>query len=226
MLNDMGRFLKLSAATVLILFLNGLEAQKKGYEPGYVITLEGDTLPGWIKDRSPEPFVELYRRIRFRPRGKRGTRKYGPGQIRGYAMGGRLYEAVALREETAFFRFRYYMDPQADPVFLQVIRRNGPLTWYHREFVYDDNHYLDFYPLFHRRGSRELVRVTQGILGLKRKRLIEYFRACPDLVQALAEDRVATPQEVFQFYLASCALPEPHVLSKGAYGVVNPAPYP
>ncbi len=217
----MGRFLKVMAAGLLILFLNELEAQKKGYEPGYVITLEGDTLPGWIKDRSPEPFVELYRRIRFLPRGKRGTRKYGPDQIRGYAIGERLYESVALREESAFFRFRYYIDPQAEPVFLQVIRRVGPLTWYHREFVYDDNHYLDFYPLFHRSGSRELVRVTQGILGLKKNRLTEYFQDCPGLAYALDEDRVSTVQDVFQFYLAYCALPEPHVLSKGVYRIVE-----
>ncbi|MEJ2584819.1 MAG: hypothetical protein P8Z38_07175 [Robiginitalea sp.] len=129
---------------LLLFVLLPLSGQKKGYVLGYVISIQGDTLRGWVKDRSAEPFVELYRRIRFRPEGKAGTRKYSPEQIRGYAAGERVYESLPIREESTFFKFRYYIDPQADPIFLRIVRRKGPLTWYRREFVHDDNDYLDF----------------------------------------------------------------------------------
>lgn len=191
---------------VLLLLTLSANAQPKGYEQGYIITLQRDTVPGWVKDRSPEPFVELYNRIRFRPMGKSSRKKYSPGDILGYRAGNREYVSIQLREESAFFRFRYYLDPQADQIFLRVIRQEGTLTWYEQEFVHDDNDYLDSFPLFHRQGSREMVRVTQGILGLKRERLSDYFQECPKLVQAVTDKKLNEVAEVYGFYLSQCAV--------------------
>ena len=50
-----------------------------------------------------------------------------------------------------------------------------------------------------------MVRVTQGILGLKRKRLVEYFWDCPTLVQAIEKKKLNKIDEVYDFYLESCA---------------------
>jgi len=190
----------------LLLFWNllHLNAQKKGFEPGYIITLERDTLIGQVKDRSPEPFVELYARIRFKPEGRSSRWKYRPKDILGYGAGGRDYESVPLWEESSFFKFRYYLEPNAEKVFLMVLKRQGGLTYYLREFVQDDNSYLDFYPLFHREGSNEMVRVTQGVLGLKRKRLITYFSDCDELVRALYNKELKDTDEVYYYYLEFC----------------------
>lgn len=180
---------------------------RRGYEPGYIITMQGDTIMGTIKDRSAEPFVELYRRIRFRPEGRRGMEKLGPWEIRGYMASGRLYATVPLREESAFFKFRYYTDYGAPMTFLRVIRRDGPLTYYHQEYTDDDNDFLDFVPLFHLEGEREMVRVTQGVFGLKRKRLMEYFWDCQTLVNAIEAKELNHPDAVFDFILDSCGRP-------------------
>lgn len=198
---------RITAPILLLLLLSGpvrMAAQKKGYEPGYLVSLNGDTLRGWVKDRSPGPFEELYSRIRFRPGGRGRTQKYSAEAVRGYASGSRVYESVPLREESSFFRLRYYVDPGAEKGFLQVVRRQGPLTWYHREFVHDDNHYVDFVPLFHREGAPEMVRVTQGVFGLKRERLMEYFEDCPELVGAVANRDLNGIEEVYHFYLNRC----------------------
>lgn len=190
---------------LLVLFIIlPASAQKKGYEPGYIITMDGDTLQGQIKDRSPDPFVDLYSKIRFIPEGKRSRDKYGPWEIRGYGSGGREYESVRFREESSFFTLRYYTDAQAPRTFLRVIRKDGPLTYYHKEFIYDDNFELDFFPLIHREGEEEMVRVTQGILGLKRERLMEYFQDCEALVAALSKKELKEAGEVYDFYLEAC----------------------
>ena len=207
----MGKPLRLLVLSLLLTPLFFLNAQKKGYEPGYIITLQGDTLVGQVKDRSPEPFVELYPRIRFVPEGRSRRTKYSPGELLGYGAGGRDYVAVPLREEAAFFKFRYYLDPGAGNIFLRVIRKDGPLTYYHREFVYDDNDFLDFFPLIHREGEREMVRVTQGVLGLKRERLMDYFQDCKALVSAIGNKVINHPEAVYDFYLENClekALPK------------------
>jgi len=196
---------------LLLLLAIPLIAQKKGYEPGYIITLEGDTIQGMVRDRSAEPFVEIYARIRFRAP-KKSKRKYGPENILGYGAGNRVFESIPLREDAAFFRFRYYVQSGTEQVFLQVIRRQRELTWYHREFVHDDNNYVDYYPLFFREGSPEMVRVTQGMFGLKRQRLLQYFHDCAALMSALETGKLKKVEEVYNFYLESCRLREKNTL--------------
>lgn len=178
-------------------------AQNNGYESGYIITLKGDTIPGMVRDRSAEPFVEIFNRIRFKGP-KKSKRKYGPDDILGYAAGNRVYESLPVREDAAFFRFRYYVEPGAERTFLRVIRRQGPLTWYHQEFVHDDNDFLDFFPLFLLEGSTEMVRATQGVLGLKRERLQQYFQDCPELVEAIKNKELKETEEVYRYYLEQC----------------------
>jgi len=190
----------------LVLARMSISAQKTNFKAGYIITKAGDTIYGQVKDRTPEPFVELYQRIRFIPVGRRGRKKYGAADILGYGVGGRHYASVPLREESAFFKFRYYSSPEDPPVFLRVVAKQGPLTYYLMEFVQDDNNFVDDVPLFHLQGRNELLRVTQGIFGLKRERLKAYFKECKILVQALESREPKEPQAVFNFYVEHCRL--------------------
>jgi len=190
-----------------VLMFLPLHAQKKDYFPGYIITLEGDTLKGWIKDRSPGTFIELYPRIRFKDANSLFRKKYGPDQILGYSCNNRVYESLPLYEESSFFAFRYFLHDSYDRVFLRLIARDEPLTYYHWEYVDDDSNYLDYIPLFYLDGSDQMVRVTQGILGLKRKRLIEYFHDCYNLADAIYRKRLNEIDEVYNFYLNHCGDP-------------------
>ena len=180
-------------------------AQKKDYSQGYIINLEGETIEGQVKDRSSGTFFELYKRIRFKPDNAPFKRKYSPNEILGYGINDQHFESVPLYEETAFFKFRYYINESYDRVFLKVISWKDDLTYFHWEYVDSDSDYLDYTPLFYREGSDEMVRVSQGVLGLKRKRLIEYFWDCPDLVQAIENKDLNEIYEVYDFYLERCA---------------------
>ena len=180
-------------------------AQKKGYSQGYIINLEGDIVEGWVKDRSSGTFFELYKRIRFKPEGSLLNKKYSPDEILGYGKNDQHFESVPLYEETAFFKFRYYVHEDYDRIFLKVVSMNADLTYFHWEYVDSESNYLDYTPLFYREGSDEMVRVTQGIRGLKRKRLIEYFWDCPALVKAIEKKELNGIDEVYNFYLERCA---------------------
>jgi len=96
-------------------------AQKNGYSRGYIINFEGETIEGQVKDRSSGTFFELYKRIRFKPDNASFKRKYSPDEILGYGINDQHFESVPLFEETAFFKFRYYIDENYDRVFLKVI---------------------------------------------------------------------------------------------------------
>ena len=192
---------------LFILFASSIitaHAQKKGYSPGYIINLEGETVEGWVKDRSSGTFLELYKRIRFKADNAHIKRKYSPDEILGYGLDNQHFESVPLYEETAFFKFRYYIHEDNARVFLKVISMNDDLTYFHWEYVDSESNYLDYTPLFYRSGSDEMVRVTQGVLGLKRKRLIEYFWDCPTLVQAIERKELNEIDEVYNFYIERC----------------------
>jgi len=192
---------------LFILFASSIitaHAQKKGYSQGYIINLEGETIEGQVKDRSSGTFLELYKRIRFKADNAHIKRKYSADEILGYGYNDQHFESVPLYEETAFFKFRYYIHEGKDRIFLKVISMNDDLTYFHWEYVDSESNYLDYTPLFYRSGSDEMVRVTQGVLGLKRKRLMEYFWDCPTLVQALGKKDLDEIDEVYNFYIAQC----------------------
>ena len=181
-----------------------MNAQKKGYYEGYVVNNEGDTIEGWVKDRSTGTFMELYSKVRFKSGDARARRSYKPTECRGYGYGGNIYETMPLEEDAAFFRFRYYLNENNPWIFLKVIQRDDPLTWYHWEYMDGESNYLDYIPLFYLEGSNEMARVTQGMLGLKRTRLADYFYDCPDLVDALLSKDLSEIQEVYNFYVDHC----------------------
>jgi hypothetical protein len=178
-----------------------LQAQKKGYSRGYIVTNEGETMEGWVRDRSAGSFMELYAKIRFKPGDGGLSRRYSPEEILAYGTGNQHFESLPIYEESAFFKFRYYLDENYKRSFLKLIAGDQDLSYYHWEYVDGDSNYLDYIPLFYREGSNTMVRVTQGVLGLKRKRLVEYFQDCPELVRALESKELSEIDEVFHFYV-------------------------
>ena len=182
-----------------------VQAQKKEYSQGYIINTQGEMLEGLVKDRSSGSFIELYKCIRFKPDDALFKRKYSAVEILGYGVNDQQYDAVPLLTESIFFKIRYYIHENRDRVFLRVISSNEKLTYYHWEYVDDESNYLDYTPLFHKPGTGEMVRISQGILGLKRNRLSEYFWDCPELVRALEKKELRKIDEVFNFYTEHCA---------------------
>jgi len=203
-------FKRLERYSLLILFscvLGPLSGQSKNYSEGYIITIEGDTIEGLVKDRSGGMFTDLYSRIRFKAENSLFKKKYSPDKILGYGYGDHSYESFPLREESSFFKIRYYVKEGNERVFLRVILKNEALSYYHWEYIEEDSNYLDYIPLFYRWGSEEMVRVTQGALGLKRKQLAAYFRDCPELVHALERKELKEITGVYYFYLEKCLGP-------------------
>lgn len=184
--------------------ITSAHAQKKDYSQGYVITEEGDTFEGWVKDRSSGTFPKLYTRIHFKP-DRGGKRKYGPDDILAYSANGQLFESVPVVEASEFFRFYYPVNDGNKRVFLKVLAREADLTYFHWEYIDGESSYIDYIPLFYRDGFDEMVRVTQGILGLKRNKLADYFSDCPDLASYILAKQLNESFEVFDFYLDRCA---------------------
>jgi hypothetical protein len=170
---------------------------QKHYEEGYVVLNNGDTIIGRIKDRTPDPFGKLYKKIRFKGKGKS---KYGPDEILSYKKGDALYEIISLIDGKGFLSQDYSIAFDGrNPVFIRVVER-GPVNHYLLEFQDADSGYFDHISYFQKSNGRELVRTTQGIFGLRRKRLASLFHDCPLLVDKILNKELKTSYEVVTFY--------------------------
>ncbi|QSE98293.1 hypothetical protein [Fulvivirga lutea] len=199
------RLFKAVLLLYILLCIQISHAQNSSYQVGYLITAERDTISGWVKDRDNGAFQSLYKRIRFIANGNKRPKRYGPNDIVGYGYGNTHFLSVPLREETIFFVTRYLIDESQDKIFLKLVRRNKHITYFKKEFVWDDNDIIDEYPLFYRHGKKELVRVTQGVLGLKFKRLAEYFNDCPELVELILNQKITTVDGVYNYFSTTCS---------------------
>tara|TARA_B100000508_G_scaffold141097_1_gene147096 strand:- start:207463 stop:208065 length:603 start_codon:yes stop_codon:yes gene_type:complete len=197
--------MKSTALFTLICFSSFVAlSQQKGYDWGYIITEKGDTVEGWVSDRAKGSFSDLYSKIRFKKDGQLFKSKYSANDLLGYGYLGAHFVSLPLVERTEFFKTQYILRAGRNRRFLRVIERNDCLNHYEVEFTHDDNFTIDSYPLYHKPGSQEMVRVTQGLLGLKKKRLTEYFNDCHDMQIAIDSKEITTAQQVYTFYCEQC----------------------
>ncbi len=91
---------KFSLLILFVVLMVPSHAQKRGYGPGYIISNEGETIEGWVKDRSSGAFMDLFTQIRFQADNSRFKRKYGPDEILGYGLNNQHFESMPIIEET------------------------------------------------------------------------------------------------------------------------------
>lgn len=189
-------------ACLSLLSLDQARAQSADYLPGYVVLSSGDTIRGLVMDRREGSFPELLNKIRIKPKNGR-KRKYRPKDIVAYGRREDHFISIWIHTEMIRLVNRYYSIPaKGEQTFVKVVRR-GRLNYYHWEYEDGEFNSIEFVPLFKQENRPEMVRVTQGILGLKKKRLSEYFMDCPKLVFAIQNSEVTSAEEILTFH-GSC----------------------
>lgn len=185
-------------AIIFILTISQTLFSQDGWYPGYVILNNGDTLQGKVMDRSRDA-ERIFKKIRFRSE-EGGRHRYSPHDIQGYRVGETDFESLWYEETSAFFVFNYYHRyGVGEKVFMRVLRR-GKLSCYYLEYVDFDSGSLEGVALFLRQGDDYFERATQGIFGLRKKRLSAYFADCSPLVQKIQNGEIRRPLEVVDYY--------------------------
>ncbi len=173
---------------------------RKGYQAGYIITSEGDTLYGYLKDRTPPPFGKRYGNVRVKSYERGITGGYSPYEISQYCIKGDCFKSMWYHEESFFFNVSYYsLEGEGEKIFMKVIV-DDYLSLYYKEYIDEDNSYVQYIPFFKREDEYHLQRATQGLLGLKKKQLSLYFKDCPELVSLIQEHKITSPTAVASYY--------------------------
>ena len=195
----------------LLLLLNGILLShtviaQKIYVPGYVVLNTGDTLRGQVMDRRETlTGTDLLTKIRFKAEDRNRRRKYRARELVSYQANGITCERHRVRSKGISLQEADYeiVPDDGEWVFLRVVSR-GKLSHYQWEWVEDDDSSVDTADFFRKENSSLLVRATQGILGLKRKNLVEYFQDCPNLQEKIESKVFKHPAEVADYYNQDC----------------------
>ncbi len=166
-------------------FLSIMCFAQKDYLSGYVVTNEGDTLTGQIRDRR-SVVIKIYTKIRFIDDDRGWKKKLSPNQIRAYSRGDELFVS---------------RDYNGKKVFLKLVEE-GPVNLYHHLTVDDDSFLLEK-KLLQREGSSHYAH----IIGIGfRKKLTNYFSDCFDLIDKVhrREFRYKTLRSAVQYYNEHC----------------------
>ncbi|RPA68008.1 hypothetical protein EF405_13780 [Cyclobacteriaceae bacterium YHN15] len=185
---------------LLFLFwgFNKLMAQTD-YLQGYIIGHNLDTVYGHIKDRKGGTFAKIYKKIRFKGNGI-FVKKYSPKRILGYKKGEDVFESHWIETSTSFLTIEYLSRENLGKKYFLKVKQRGFLTYYHWEFLEYDSFVLQWVDLFKRSDEDYFVRVTQGVFGLKKKRLERYFEDCPELMEKIHSKELRLPAEIARFY--------------------------
>lgn len=174
-------------------------AQPGNFAAGFTLKNNGKMLRGELKDRSQPPFDKKFKKVRFRTKGIT-VRKFGPGKISRYCIADDCYESIRIDRQRSYIRETFNSERgKGEKVFVKVVV-DGYLSLYYFEFNDPESHTIDFIPLFKRKNETELVRVTQGIFGLKKQLLSRYFADSPELVANIMNGTLKTPIEIAEYY--------------------------
>lgn len=171
---------------------------QKNFEAGYIVLNNQDTLYGFIKDRKPHPFGGLYKKIKFK--GKSRKSKFGPREILAYKKGGSIFESLWVGDSGKLFDQSLMATQDAGEAAFFKVAARGFLSYYHREFEDADSGYIDYIAYFKKEDNSKMVRVNQGLFGVRRKALIQFFNDCPPLAEKIRNKEIKDAFEIARFY--------------------------
>ncbi|MCH7396469.1 hypothetical protein MM236_00655 [Belliella sp. DSM 107340] len=186
----------------LVFYFNQVSAQttnkKFNYKQGSVTLKNGKTIYGNVANIKHGFRDQLLDKIRIKPNDKSLSKKYRPSKISGFSMGDRKFVSWRVKRNNALLKEAYSIHSgKKHKVF--ELQSEGYLSIY-LEYFLDDDLQIQSVPFFLKRDETIMVRATQGVFGLKRKFLSDYFADCPQLVDLIDENSITSPDEVATFY--------------------------
>jgi hypothetical protein len=198
-------FIRFFLLIYFIFFITNVSEAQKGFEQGFVITNKNDTIQALIKDRGYGSNGQRYRKIRVKNESF-FSKRYSPYDIKAYSIGNDVYESFWLNASLRGLKEVIISERNVGQKhFLKLIIK-GDVSLYYWEIRDYESNTFDYIELIKRTHQSEFIRASQGIFGLKSKRLIDYFKDCPELVEKITSKELKTAFDVVNFYNKNCSL--------------------
>lgn len=180
---------------------------QKNKRPDYVVLTSGDTLYGKVEymdeDAIPLKFHKKIRILSNDGRLKRLDRK----EVAAFQTNNMAYESFFLHQSSQKVMLvnpTFAIDLQnGKQEFLKVVRK-GKLSHYELEWIEQGTSAVSAMTLFKKEKDSFFIRADQGVFGLKKNVLQEYFTDCPSLRKAILDYQVKDVFEVMDYYNQNC----------------------
>lgn len=175
------------ATTIAALFFLQVGLAQENYVSGYVITLKGDTLTGWIDYRN---WGDNPEKIRFKDVYESSEQAiYTSKELLRFSVADEIYQTAIVEtpisNKTSTIPEWAFDFPKKDTVFLQAIIEGEKSLYHHNGYLYVEND-----------GAFDLLVFTtykKGILTLKQnnyqKQLLDYLAGCSSIESQLGKVR-------------------------------------
>jgi hypothetical protein len=137
-------FVKRLIVTLFVLFIFQTSFCQENYLPGYIITLKGDTLHGFIDyrnwDRNPD-------KISFKEKLSDNKLNYSPSIIKGFGVLDEVYESAIVETEissdqTNNLQYNNELQINVDTTFLQAMIKGEKSLYYYKNKFGRDQFYI------------------------------------------------------------------------------------
>jgi hypothetical protein len=194
--------------TIFLILFNSFCLNAQNQENAdYLVLKTGDSIFGtveYINHKGVSP--KYYKKIRVRnAEGKR--KKYNKKEVSVIRVDKVIYEAfwlVQTNQMNNIFSSVYYIVPKKGELYFLRLISNGVLSHYHLEWYEQGESSLMWMDLLKKEEDQFFIRATQGIFGLKRKALANYFEDCPDLKAKIIQKQINEVWQVVDYYNNNC----------------------
>jgi hypothetical protein len=202
------KFITLSICIFLVLFSFHTSVCAQGSGQGdYLVLYKGDTLYGnvkYIDERLTR--TKFYKKIRLTTiAGKR--KKYNRKDVSAFRVDNSNYESFWLSQSSQKLMLvnpKYDINSKGGKQhFLKVVSK-GKLSHYELEWLEQENSGILSMALLKKEEDPFFIRADQGLLGLKRKVLLNYFFNCPSLREGINQQQLNKVWQIVDFYNKNC----------------------
>ncbi len=194
------------ASLFLLIFqfcvFNSLLCQNK-FESGYLITSNGEEYHGLIKQLNIENLNNPNSKILIiMEDGKKSKHKIK--SISSLKRGNEIYKTLWLNRYNSLFNEEYYtFENQGKQQLVKCVTK-GKLSLYRMEYIDQESGVIESIDLLKLEDSNILIRATQGVFGLKKKKVANYLNNCDAVVTKINSGEIKTIFDVVSYYNNYC----------------------
>ncbi|MEQ8476051.1 hypothetical protein [Fulvivirga sp.] len=201
------RLKKTSIFMLLVFSVYATSFAQSAITEDFLVLNSGDTLHGsveYINSKRVSP--EFYKKIRVTDEnGKR--RQFKQKDVSAFKADGKVFESYWLSQSSdkiTLVNPKYDIDPENGAQYFLRLIRKGELSHYQWEWWEQGESTLMWMDLLRKKEDQFFIRATQGLLGLKKKVLTDYFMNCPDLKERIEKKELDEVWQLVDFYNNNC----------------------
>lgn len=199
--------IKFALIAFLFTFIQSISLAQRAREIDYIVLVSGDTLIGEVVHLNKKGFSPRYlKKIRYTDSNRKNY-KINRKDISTFKIDDVIYDSFWLSRSSRKFTLDnpiYTINYKTGKHYFLRLMKSRDLSHYQLEWWEQGESTPMSMDLLKKENDQFLIRATQGIFGLKRNTLTQYFSECVELSSGIKQRKFNTLDEIIDIYNAGC----------------------